>query len=63
MAMTQKTRSFVQTEKEMIIAILQGLWNGSVTIIKQDNNIIQINVYEVYELEERCCPAPQLNSV
>ncbi len=63
MAIVSKARCFVQTESELITAILQGLWNGSVTIIKQDNQVIQINVYEVYELEERCCPKPQLNSV
>lgn len=41
-------------DADVIAGVLRGLWNGSITIIKQDDRIIQININEVFELNERC---------
>ncbi|TCL62173.1 uncharacterized protein DUF2292 [Hydrogenispora ethanolica] len=41
---------------QVIWAALRGLKNGSVTIVKQDNQIIQVNIYEVIPSEARCTP-------
>ena len=41
---------------QLILTSLRGLKNGSITIIKQDDQIIQVNICEKVPSEHRCPP-------